>query len=549
MRVGDLGAVSVGRRRVTGPDDPAHVPGEGVGPVISPASGDSAHGDWRPWADRSGVRAWAGLAVVLLGWATLYRETVAGMAAIWWRSETFAHGMVVAPISVWLIWRSEIWRYFGTARPTLAALPVAALMGVLWLAGSLASVAAVMQLAVTGLLISVVWGVLGHGLAAALAFPLGFLLFAVPLGEAMVPFLMDRTADFTVWALRSTGVPVFQEGLHFVLPNGRWSVVEACSGIRYLIASFMVGTLYAYLSYSSGRKRWLFIGFSILLPIVANWVRAYLIVMIGYLSDNRLAAGVDHLIYGWVFFGVVIVAMFWIGNRWRDEEAGIAPAAEDSVPPAAAGASVVTVLALLVVLAGPVAVAGIMQPSDDPVSIELVLPAGTSPWVESDLQALDYAPRLVGQRALSLRTYRDGDAEIDLRVAAFARQAEGRELVNWANSVIPDNDREQRWILLEQRTIEASIGRVRYARIRGAGNDVVVFSWYNIDGHVVASDFEAKLRLGLTRLRGDADTSFLVVAATWDAGPAEVRRRFEHFLAAQWPSIAQALEASAGTVE
>jgi hypothetical protein len=45
-----------------------------------------------------------------------------------------------------------------------------------------------------------------------------------------------------------------------------------------------------------------------------------MIVMIGHLSDNTLAVGVDHLIYGWVFFGIVIMAMFWIGARWREDE-------------------------------------------------------------------------------------------------------------------------------------------------------------------------------------------------------------------------------------
>ena len=45
-----------------------------------------------------------------------------------------------------------------------------------------------------------------------------------------------------------------------------------------------------------------------------------MIVMIGHLSGNKLAVGVDHLIYGWLFFGFVILIMFWIGARWREDE-------------------------------------------------------------------------------------------------------------------------------------------------------------------------------------------------------------------------------------
>ena len=134
-----------------------------------------------------------------------------------------------------------------------------------------------------------------------------------------MPQLMEWTADITVLALRLTGIPVYREGQNFNIPSGSWSVVEACSGVRYLIASLVIGTLYAYLTYRSTLRRLVFIGFSILVPVIANWVRAYMIVMIGHLSGNKLAVGVDHLIYGWLFFGVVILLMFWIGARWRDD--------------------------------------------------------------------------------------------------------------------------------------------------------------------------------------------------------------------------------------
>src|SRR4029077_2223580 len=120
---------------------------------------------------------------------------------------------------------------------------------------------------------------------------------------------------------RASGVPVYREANHFSIPSGRWSVVEACSGIRYIIASVMVGTIYAALAYSSMRRRALFIVASILVPVVANWLRAYLIVMLGHLSNNRIAVGVDHLIYGWVFFGIVMALLFWVGSFWQQDPA------------------------------------------------------------------------------------------------------------------------------------------------------------------------------------------------------------------------------------
>ena len=166
-----------------------------------------------------------------------------------------------------------------------------------------------------------VWAVLGTRVVEDLGFPLAFLFFAVPFGEFLMPPLMDWTADFTVGRdLRRAAFPCIAKATFFTIPSGRWSVVEACSGVRYLIASFMVGSLFAYLSYRSPVRRAAFIAASLVVPIVANWMRAYMIVMLGHLSGNRLAVGADHLIYGWVFFGVVMVLLFWIGARWREDE-------------------------------------------------------------------------------------------------------------------------------------------------------------------------------------------------------------------------------------
>ena len=259
--------------------------------------------------------------LVLLGvvlW--LMRDTAISMVEIWRRSETFTHAFLVPPISLWLVWRRREAIAAASPRPMPWVLLLVIGACLTWLLGELATVAAASQFALVGLLVLIVPALFGWAVTRELLFPLGFLFFAVPFGEFLVPTMINYTADFTIAALRWTGIPVYREGNDFVIPSGNWSVVEACSGVRYLIASLMVGTLFAYLNYRSMARRLLFIGVAILVPIVANWLRAYMIVMIGHLSGNRLAVGADHLLYGWVFFGIVIGLMFWIGARWAEPE-------------------------------------------------------------------------------------------------------------------------------------------------------------------------------------------------------------------------------------
>ena len=182
------------------------------------------------------------------------------------------------------------------------------------------------QYALVAMVAATVVALAGRRAAWALAFPLGVLLLAVPFGEAFLPRMMEWTADFTVAALRMSGIPVYREGTFFTIPSGNWAVAEACSGLRYLIASVTVGAVYAYLIYRSWWKRALFLALSTVVPIGANFVRAYMIVLVGHLSSMKLAVGVDHLIYGWVFFGLVIGLLFWLGAFWRESAAPLPPA-------------------------------------------------------------------------------------------------------------------------------------------------------------------------------------------------------------------------------
>jgi exosortase len=176
------------------------------------------------------------------------------MVSIWSRSDTFAHAFLVPPIALWLIWRQRERLATLDARPCMWMLLLMAGVALAWLLGDLASVNALTQFAMTGLLVLTVPAVLGLRVARAILFPLVFLFLAVPFGEFLLPQLMDWTADFTVLALRGSGIPVFREGNRIVIPSGAWLVVEACSGVRYLLASLMVGTLFAYLTYRSSRR-------------------------------------------------------------------------------------------------------------------------------------------------------------------------------------------------------------------------------------------------------------------------------------------------------
>lgn len=477
------------------------------------------------------------LLAVLLG---LYHETAWAMVSIWERSGTFAHAFVVPPISLWLIWgrRAELARL--APHPQLWMLPALALSALAWLLGDLAAVNALTQLALVAMLVLLVPAVLGLDVARLLLFPLGFLFFCVPLGEFMLPVLMERTADFTVAALRLSGIPVFREGLQFVIPSGNWSVVEACSGVRYLIASVMVGTLFAYLNYRSLQRRLVFVLVALLVPLLANWLRAYMIVMLGHLSGNRLAVGVDHLIYGWVFFGVVMLAMFMIGARWTEPEPAVAARREVVVGRGDAGAQG---WPLAVLLCGAVLLAPHLLLQGGGMKQE-VLPAlqldppdlGAQGWNLRSERLAGWRPAFEKPVAQTLAVYEKNGHKVGLYLAYFVNQNYESKLITSQNQLIRSED--TLWAQVATGVVEADLTagavRMRSAELRSNalhGPDwqrrLSVWRFFWVGGRLTSDDWAAKAYGVLDRLtgRGDAGAAVIVFA---DKGEEAALRSFLH---------------------
>jgi EpsI family protein len=165
-----------------------------------------------------------------------------------------------------------------------------------------------------------IWAFIGNRSAYKILFPLVFILFCIPIGEELIPALQEVTADLAMVMLGWSGIPVYRSGLYIEIPQGQFLVAEACSGISFFIASIVIGSLYAYLNIQSAKRRIVFMSISILFPIIANAIRVFGIIITGYLTDMEHAVGADHLVYGWIFFSLVIVCLLGIGELVREKQ-------------------------------------------------------------------------------------------------------------------------------------------------------------------------------------------------------------------------------------
>ena len=483
--------------------------------------------------------------VVIGAILALFHETVWSMISLWWRSQTFAHGFMIVPISAWLVWRQRKRLALMPQRPCIPALLILAALGAVWLMASVANVQVLTQYAVTAMIPATVVAILGWQAARVIAFPLAYLLLAVPFGEIFVPMMIDFTANFTVGALQMTGVPVFRENNFFSIPSGNWSVVDACSGLRYVIASVALGTLYAYLNYHGTLRRLLFIAVALALPAFANGVRAYTIVMIGHWSGMRLAVGVDHLIYGWVFFGFVSMLLFWVGSFWRDQ---VAPLSPDRAPPAPfqpaarrnlAGAAVACVAICASWFLYAAALAG--APADIPASLVFVPPPQ---WQAAEWPADGWQAAHAGNPARFARGFSNARGTVTLQVASYASQMKDAELLTPMDASTETAFGKFREIDSGSKRISVGARQltVRQVILQGPATRLLVWRWYRQDTVDTISGPLVKLLLARSKLlRMREDGAEIIVTAPFDEQAAPAQAQLEEFLASMLPVITQGL--------
>jgi exosortase A len=237
------------------------------------------------------------------------------MAHQWWDIDTYTHILLIPPILAWLAWlrREELARIDPAGWVPGLGVLVAGLA--VWLAGREAEINLVSQTGAIIALQGTVAALLGARVTLVLAFPLLYAFFLVPFGDEIIPVLQDVTARIAVALTHASGVPATVHGLFIDTPAGRFVIAEECAGVKFLIAMIAIATLLAWTGFRSWKRRALLLAGAALTSIIANGVRAWGTIYAAQYVGAERAGGIDHIIYGWVFFAVVIALV--LAAAWR----------------------------------------------------------------------------------------------------------------------------------------------------------------------------------------------------------------------------------------
>jgi len=494
------------------------------------------------------ARAWrlhlAALAAAAAAILLLFARDVLDMTTLWWTSTTFNHCVLVVPIIAWLVWQRLPDLKALAPRAWAPGLVLAAAGAAAWLLGDAGNVALLRHFGLVLMLQGTAIACLGKAVARGIAFPIFYALFLVPFGEELVSPLQTLTAKMSMALLALTGVPAHIEGIFISTPSGLFRVAEACSGVRFLVAMAALSALAANLCFRSWSRRLLFVAFALAVSVLANGVRAFGTIYIAWRTDNEVAVGIDHLVYGWVFFAIVIaliVAAAWRffdrapNARWFDPADLQAPGAAPG--PAARVAQVAAIAVALAAVAplwsGAVAAAGTRAVPDSPLP-------DVAGWTRLPA-ASDWQPHFVGADRVRQARYRNSAGQqVDLAIIVFARQSDGRELVGYGQGA---SDEDGAWSWTGEAPAPAD-GKAE--RIGSHGKVREVASFYRVGEIVTGSSTRVKLETIRVRLLGGPQRAVAVlVAAEAPADGLSPRPAIDAFLSDLGP-IAPLADRAAG---
>ncbi|MGQ0766540.1 MAG: exosortase/archaeosortase family protein [Gemmatimonadota bacterium] len=259
------------------------------------------------------------IAVTALAFGLLFAAPMANTAAAWWNDPDAGHGLLLAPVALWLAWKKGL-ALDRRAQPGLGiSLIVMAVMAryVAALAAEAFVGRAAVFLALAGL---VIWA-WGWRQLFWWWLPATLLALSVPLPEIVIGSLalplQFQASKLGAALLETRGIPVHLDGNVIRMPGHDLFVTEACSGLRSLTALLSLGVLLGGIFLKSPLSRVAVLALTIPVAVLINGVRVFGTGFLVAFVNPELAEGFTHATEGWLLFIVAfgILSLFTLAAR------------------------------------------------------------------------------------------------------------------------------------------------------------------------------------------------------------------------------------------
>jgi exosortase len=261
-----------------------------------------------------------GRVIVLLGLVALTAPTLGYIVDASWSTEAGGHGPIVLVTGLWLIWRNwdEV-RAVRTAPPLWRMMIVFIPLLLLAVAAKITQIIEIEGYIVYGVVLAVLYGLIGGRAMKILAFPLLYLAFIIPPPDTLVAAITNplktMISEYAVKLLYMFGYPIGGQGVTIQIGQYQLLVAQACSGLNSIVSLSAITSFYVYLQRGVRPTYSLFL-LTMILPVAvfANFIRVLILILLTYYAGETAAQGFLHNFAGLTMFVTALLTIFAIDS-------------------------------------------------------------------------------------------------------------------------------------------------------------------------------------------------------------------------------------------
>ncbi|MGP4843258.1 exosortase [Marinobacter sp. 1Y8] len=470
------------------------------------------------------------LAFILGAWST-----IDGVVSRWLAvDESYSHGFLLLAVSAYLV--VQQWRLRAPAAifSPFWLLPLCGFL-LLYVAGSMLMIEAVQQFVLIPVLLCALGVIWGWRELVRFLIPVGLLVFAIPFWDYLAWPLQLITTKVNEILLGLLGIEFHVDGVFVFLTGvGAFEVAHGCSGLRYFLVGLTLSVVYGQMNFTLWRSRIMLCVLSVAFALAANWIRVFVIIHQGYVTNMESSLVGNHEFFGWIVFALSLIPLFWLANRMeRGDKAGArVDAHQDHEQGEASRVSKFGVVFTLLLLLAPAMALSVMSTQSSQLiagqkAPRLMTTADWAPYYQRN--AVRWAPVIHGADNIEVQAYflRKGLSEgsapkaiAAVEVYSYLDQKPGKELVQDSNHPF---DREL-WSIKQSReqTVDNVDWTVLTITSRRTGKTVTVAFSYLVGGRWLADPVKAKLAQITAAFAGQPDVHQVFVALDCEACTSEV---------------------------
>ena len=422
-------------------------------------------------------------------------DTYHTLHELWTKNnETYSHGYILLGFAIYVLVTDFRWQQFS---PSFLYAPLALAAGLVWLAAEAVQVMLIQTLVLPGVLWCLLASMVGFKNSLKTLVPVLSLYLALPVMDILVVPLQNLTTWVNTRLIQAVGITAYIETYNIHMPYGIMRIAHGCAGLNYLLAGMCLGIFYAYLNLQRLSLQLKAVAVILLLSLVGNWIRVFALIMIGYESKMQSDLVYDHGFFGWIIFAVLAVFFFFYAKRLEAKDGEFeSTGRKPSLPlsPKMIAAVGTTLVAFWVVPASW----QMLNSQVSTNSVQITMPPSLQMLKKTSLPLSRFGANYEGNDVHAVYSGRVDNYRLNVLVAAYRTQKQGKELIYYANK--PANQLRQRT------TIEVGASHLNVATPAATQR---VYWLYKVGNSVTLTDMQTKL----AQLKHILDTPVVSVVA------------------------------------